>query len=66
MKLLIAIPTRDQMPYQFVKSLTDLIKKLNEDGIDYELAFQGATLVYIGRDKLAERLWPEVLVMFYG
>ena len=55
MKLLIAIPTRDQMPFQFVKSLTDLIRKLDEDGINYEIAFQNATLVHIGRDKLAEK-----------
>ena len=55
MKLLIAIPTRGQMPYLFVKSLTDLIRRLDEDGVDYELAFQNATLVYIVRDKLAEK-----------
>ena len=55
MKLLIAIPTRGQMPFLFVKSLTDLIHKLDEDDIDYEIAFQNSTLVYIGRDKLAEK-----------
>lgn len=55
MKLLIAIPTRDEMPYQFVKCLADLIRKLDEDEIDYDLQLQGATLVYIGRDKLAKK-----------
>lgn len=55
MKLLIAIPTRDEMPYQFVKCLTDLIRHLDEEETDYEIAFQGATLVYIGRDKLAKK-----------
>lgn len=59
MKLLIAIPTRDQMPYQFVKCLTDLIRKLDEDEVNYEIAFQGATLVYIGRDKLAKKAIDE-------
>ena len=55
MKLLIAIPTRGQMPFQFVQSLTDMIRKLDEDGIDYEIALHAATLVYIGRDKLAKK-----------
>lgn len=55
MKLLIAIPTRGEMPYLFVKSLTDLIRRLDEDGVNYELAFQNATLVYLGRDKLAQK-----------
>lgn len=59
MKLLIAIPTRDEMHYLFVKSLTDLIRKLDEDGVNYEIAFQGATLVYIGRDKLAKKAIDE-------
>ena len=53
MKLLIAIPTNDQMPFQFVESLTKLIKRLDMDGIDYEIAFQSGTLVYVGRDKLS-------------
>lgn len=53
MKLLIAIPTNDQMPYQFVESLTKLIKRLDADEIDYEVKFQSGTLVHVGRDKLA-------------
>jgi hypothetical protein len=53
MKLLIAIPTKDQMPYQFVESLLNLTRRLDADGIDYDVAFQGGTLVYVGRDKLA-------------
>lgn len=53
MKLLIAIPTNDQMPFQFVESLTKLIRRLDTDGIDYEVAFQSGTLVYVGRDKLS-------------
>lgn len=43
------------MPYLFVKSLTALIRRLDEDEINYEIAFQNATLVYIGRDKLAKK-----------
>ena len=52
MKLLIAVPTTDMMPFQFVESLTKLIRRLDADEIDYEIAFQGGTLVYVGRDKL--------------
>lgn len=53
MKLLIAIPTNDTMPFQFVESLLKLTKKLSEDEIAYEVALQGGTLVHVGRDKLA-------------
>lgn len=55
MKLLIAVPTYDYMHFQFVDCFTKLIRRLDEDDIDYEVAFQGGTLVYVGRDKLAKR-----------
>lgn len=55
MKLLIAIPTTDEMPFQFVESLTKLIRRLDADGVDYDVAFQSGTLVYVGRDKLAKK-----------
>ena len=55
MKLLIAIPTTDNMPFQFVESLTNLVRRLERDGIDFDVAFQGGTLVYVGRDKLTMR-----------
>jgi len=55
MKLLIAIPTYDYMHFQFVECLTKLIRRLDEDGIDYEVDFQGGTLVYVGRDRLAKK-----------
>lgn len=59
MKLLIAIPTTDYMHYQFTECLTKLIKRLDEDGVDYDVAFQGGTLVYVGRDKLARKAFTE-------
>jgi hypothetical protein len=59
MKLLIAIPTNDYIHYQFVECLTNLIRRLDQDGIDYDVAFQGATLVYVGRDKLAKKAMNE-------
>ena len=51
MKLLIAIPTYDYMHFQFVECLTKLIRRLDEDGIDFEVVYQGGTLVYVGRDS---------------
>lgn len=55
MKLLIAVPTYDYMHYRFVECFTKLLRRLDEDEIDYEVAFQGGTLVYVGRDKLAKK-----------
>lgn len=59
MKLLIAIPTLDFMHYRFVESLTKLICKLSEDGIDYKVEFKSGTLVYHAREKLAIMAWQE-------
>jgi hypothetical protein len=59
MKLLIAIPTYDYMHFQFVECLTRLIRRLDEDEIDYEVCFQGGTLVYVGRDKLTQKAMKE-------
>ena len=54
MKLMIAIPTYDYMHFQFVQCLTKLIRRLDADEIDFEVIYQGGTLVYVGRDKLAK------------
>lgn len=54
MKLMIAIPTYDYMHFQFVECLTKLIRRLDRDGIDFEVHYQGGTLVYVGRDRLAK------------
>jgi len=59
MKLLIAIPTTDYIHFQFVECLTKLIKQLDEDGVDYDVFFQGNTLVYVGRDKIALKSFTE-------
>lgn len=59
MKLLIAIPTYDYIHFQFVECLTKLIRRLDEDEVDYEVAFHGGTLVYVGRDKLAKKAIDE-------
>lgn len=59
MKLLIAIPTNDYIHYKFTECLTKLVKRLDEDGIDYDIAFQNGTLVYVGRDVLARKAFTE-------
>lgn len=59
MKLLIAIPTHDYLHYEFMSSLIRLVEKLKDDHVDYEVAIQGGTLVYVGRDKLAYKAIDE-------
>lgn len=59
MKLLIAIPTNDYIHYQFVDCLQKLIRRIDASGIDYDVAFQGSTLVYVGRDRLAQKAMTE-------
>ena len=54
-RLLIAVPSGDYMHTEFVKSLTKLLRKLDRDGVDYELAIESGSLVYLARDKLACR-----------
>ena len=53
MKLLIGIPTLDFMHFEFVRSLTDLIMRLNSEGVNFEVKFITGTLVYAARDKIA-------------
>ena len=54
MKLLIAVPTLDFLHFEFVKSITDLMMRLNSDGIVFEVKYITGTLVYAARDKLAK------------
>ena len=55
MKLLIAIPTLDFIEAEFVKCLMRLCKKLDADGVPYDVEICNGTLVYAARDKLACR-----------
>ena len=59
MKLLIAIPAHDYMHMDFVKSLLGLTKRLDEDGIEYDVDVHGGTLVYHARDALATKAIEE-------
>ena len=52
MNLLIAIPSNDTMPFQFVESLLKLTKRLSEDGVDYEVVIQGALSFMLGEISL--------------
>ena len=53
MKLLIAIPCMDTVPVPFMQSLIKLTQKLSADGVDYTVAIESGTLVYMARDRLA-------------
>ena len=52
-KLMIAIPTLDYIHYEFARCLTGLTRRLDKDGVDFDVFFLGGTLVYLGREQLA-------------
>jgi hypothetical protein len=66
MKLLIAIPTHEEIPVAFVECLMKLETRLREDGIQFETKFNSGTLVYIARDKLAITRSTMDLLMYCG
>lgn len=53
MKLLIAIPAQDHIPYRFVECLLKLQKHLTEQGIEHDVVFRIGALVYDSREQLA-------------
>ena len=54
-RLLIAIPTTDYIPADFVKSLAKLQQELGRRGIAYDVEVQSGTMVYIARNRLANK-----------
>jgi simple sugar transport system permease protein len=54
-RLLIAIPTTDYIPADFVKSLAKLQQELGRRGVAYDVEIQSGTLVYIVRNRLANK-----------
>lgn len=56
---MIAIPCNDYIHYEFMNCLTRLVMRLKDDGIDFNVAIQGGTLVYVARDRLADRAITE-------
>lgn len=55
MKLLIGIPTLDFMHTEFVRSLTGLLIRLKDEGVNFELAIESGTLVYLARERIANK-----------
>lgn len=53
MKLMVAIPTLDYVHFDFTRCLVGLTKRLCEIGVDFDVCFNGGTLVYLSRDALA-------------
>ena len=54
-KLMIAVPTTDYVHAQFVESFTNLCVRLAKDGIDFDRRIISGTLVYIARNRIANR-----------
>ena len=55
MRLLIAVPTTDYMPASFVKSLAKLQQELGRNHVAYDVEILAGTLVYIARNRLANK-----------
>ena len=55
MRLLIAVPTTDYVHADFMRSLVDLTAELNRKKIDHKVEIQSGTLVYIARNRLANK-----------
>ena len=53
MKLLIAVPTLENVPVDFMESLMNLACHLKDEGIDFKLKIEAGTLVYFARENLA-------------
>ena len=55
MRLMVAVPTVDYVPADFVKSLSQLCLRLGRERIPADVEIVGGTLVYIARNRLASR-----------
>ena len=55
MRLMVAVPTVDYVPADFVKSLAKLSLRLGRERIPADVEIVGGTLVYIARNRLANR-----------
>ena len=53
MKLLIAVPTLESVPVDFMESLMNLACHLKDEGVDFKLKIEAGTLVYFARENLA-------------
>lgn len=55
MKLMVAVPTTDYVNAEFMKCLVNMGMKLARDGVKADVQVIGGTLVYIARNRLANR-----------
>lgn len=54
-RLLIAVPTTDYIHVDFAKSLAKLQQELGRRGVAYDVEYLSGTLVYIARNRLANK-----------
>ena len=59
MRLMIAIPSFDQMQTAFVACLLKLVNKLHDDHVDFAVEIKAGTLVHTARDALAGKAIQE-------
>ena len=59
MRLMVAVPTVDYVPADFVKSLAGLCLRLGQSRIQADVQVLSGTLVYIARNRLANRAISE-------
>lgn len=55
MRLLIGIPTLDYVNVEFMKCLMNLIMRLKDDGIQFDVEINSGTLVYLARERIAHK-----------
>lgn len=53
MRLMIAVPCLDMIRWEFARSLTALVCRLKDIGVQVDVVFRGGTLVYVARELLA-------------
>ena len=53
MRLMIAIPCGDNVRYEFAESLSKLLMRLGEEGVDYDVKWLAGSLIYAAREDLA-------------
>ena len=54
MKLLIAVPSVEYIHYKFAESLNRLTRALDDEQVNYNVAFESGSLVYLERDNLVK------------
>lgn len=53
MKLMIAVPTLETVPVEFLESLSGLICRLKDNGVEVQLKIEAGSLIYFAREDLA-------------